>query len=113
MVDLPRASAYLRTGLFPTSTAKVATVSIGSRFSGVQPPGGRRLCCVGRLPLAHLRLRHFLPRLGLRLAMLVLAIALADGRALSPWAMGIPYGVGQLLVAGILFFTAQEGSDED
>ena len=40
-------------------------------------------------------------------------IALADGRALSPWAMGIPYGVGQLLVAGILFFTAQEGSDED
>ena len=40
-------------------------------------------------------------------------IALADGRALSPWAMGIPYGVGQLLVAGILFYTAQEGSDED
>jgi hypothetical protein len=39
-------------------------------------------------------------------------IALADGRALSPWAMGIPYGGGQLLVAGILFFTAQEGSDE-
>jgi hypothetical protein len=40
-------------------------------------------------------------------------MALADGRALSPWAMGIPYGVGQLLVAGILFFTAQEGSNED
>jgi hypothetical protein len=40
-------------------------------------------------------------------------IALADGRAFSPWAMGVPYGVGQLLVAGILFFTAQEGSDED
>jgi hypothetical protein len=40
-------------------------------------------------------------------------ISLADGRALSPWAMGIPYGVGQLLVAGILFFTAQEGSNED
>ena len=39
-------------------------------------------------------------------------ITLADGRALSPWAMGIPYGVGQLLVAGILFFTAQEGRDE-
>jgi hypothetical protein len=39
-------------------------------------------------------------------------ITLADSRALSPWAMGIPYGVGQLLVAGILFFTAQEGSDE-
>jgi hypothetical protein len=39
-------------------------------------------------------------------------IALADGRALSPWAMGIPYGVGQLLVAGILYFTAEEGGDE-
>jgi hypothetical protein len=42
----------------------------------------------------------------------LICIALADGRALSPWAMGIPYGAGQLLVAGILFFTAQEGSDE-
>jgi hypothetical protein len=40
-------------------------------------------------------------------------ITLADSRALSPWAMGIPYGAGQLLVAGILFFTAQEGSDEN
>jgi hypothetical protein len=39
-------------------------------------------------------------------------IALADSRALHPWTMGISYGVGQLLVAGILFFTAQEGSDE-
>ncbi len=27
-------------------------------------------------------------------------IALADGRALSPWTMGVSYGVGQLLVAG-------------
>jgi hypothetical protein len=40
-------------------------------------------------------------------------IALADSRALSPWTMGVSYGVGQLLVAGILFFTPQEGSDED
>jgi hypothetical protein len=40
-------------------------------------------------------------------------IALADDRALSPWTMGVSYGVGQLLVAGILFFAAQEGSDED
>lgn len=39
-------------------------------------------------------------------------IGLADGRALSPWAMGIPYGVGQLLVAAILHFSAHEGSDE-
>ena len=40
-------------------------------------------------------------------------IALADDRALSPWAMGVSYGVGQLLVAGTLFFTTPEGSDED
>ena len=39
-------------------------------------------------------------------------IALADGRALSPWAMGIPYGAGQFLVAGILFYAAQEDPDE-
>jgi len=40
-------------------------------------------------------------------------IALADSRALSPWAMGIPYGAGQMLVAGILLFTAKEGLSED
>jgi hypothetical protein len=40
-------------------------------------------------------------------------VALGDGRALSPWTMGVSYGAGQLLVAGILFFTAQEGSNED
>ena len=40
-------------------------------------------------------------------------IALADNRAFSPWAMGIAYGAGQLLVAGILLFTAKEGRDED
>ncbi len=39
-------------------------------------------------------------------------IALAGGRALSPWAMGIPYGTGQLLVAGILLFGTHEGEDE-
>jgi hypothetical protein len=39
-------------------------------------------------------------------------IMLADNRALSPLTMGIPYGAGQLLVAGILFFTAKEGSNE-
>jgi hypothetical protein len=39
-------------------------------------------------------------------------IGFGDGRALSPWAMGIPFGAGQLLVAGILFFTPQEGGDE-
>jgi len=35
-------------------------------------------------------------------------MVLGNARALSPWAMGIPYGVGQLLVAGILLFSAQE-----
>jgi hypothetical protein len=39
-------------------------------------------------------------------------IALADNRALSPWAMGIPYGAGQLLVAGVLISTAKEDADE-
>jgi hypothetical protein len=38
--------------------------------------------------------------------------ALADTRALSPWAMGFPFGAGQLLVAGILFFATQESNDE-
>jgi len=39
-------------------------------------------------------------------------IALADNRALTPWAMGIPYGAGQMLVASILIFTAKEDGDE-
>jgi hypothetical protein len=42
----------------------------------------------------------------------LICIALAGGRALSPWAMGIPYGTGQLLVAGILLFGTHEGEDE-
>jgi hypothetical protein len=40
------------------------------------------------------------------------ALGLGDGRALSPWAMGIPFGVGQALVAAILFFRAKEAGDE-
>lgn len=39
-------------------------------------------------------------------------VALGDARALSPWAMGIPYGVGQLLVAAILLATREEAEDE-
>jgi hypothetical protein len=42
----------------------------------------------------------------------LICIAVGDTRALSPWAMGIPYGAGQLLVAGILLFTTKEGGDE-
>ncbi len=41
----------------------------------------------------------------------LVCIAYGDSRALSPWAMGVPYGVGQLLVAGILLWTTQEGAD--
>jgi hypothetical protein len=39
-------------------------------------------------------------------------VALGDTRAFSPWAMGIPYGVGQLLVAGILLYASQESANE-
>lgn len=39
-------------------------------------------------------------------------VSLADPRALSPWAMGIPYGVGQGLVAAILLFHSQEAGDD-
>ncbi len=42
----------------------------------------------------------------------LVCIALGGSRALSPWAMGIPFGAGQLLVAGILLFSAHEGTDE-
>jgi hypothetical protein len=39
-------------------------------------------------------------------------IAFGDGRALSPWTMGLAFGVGQLLVAGILLMASREGADE-
>lgn len=39
-------------------------------------------------------------------------VALGDARAFSPWAMGIPYGAGQLLVAAILQLTREETEDE-
>ena len=42
----------------------------------------------------------------------LVCIGLADNRALSPWAMGVPYGAGQLLVAAILLLNPQEGEDE-
>ena len=40
-------------------------------------------------------------------------VAMGGERALSPWAMGVPFGVGQLLVAGILRFSAAEASDAE
>jgi hypothetical protein len=39
-------------------------------------------------------------------------LALGDNRALSPWAMGLPYAAGQIIVAGILLFYSQEAKDE-
>ncbi|HTB97134.1 MAG TPA: hypothetical protein VK716_09015 [Terracidiphilus sp.] len=39
-------------------------------------------------------------------------IALGGNRALSPFAMGVAFGGGQLLVAAILFYAAKQGADE-
>jgi hypothetical protein len=39
-------------------------------------------------------------------------LAMGDSRALSSWAMGIPYGAGQFLVAAVLFFTSTESEHE-
>jgi hypothetical protein len=41
------------------------------------------------------------------------AISLGDTRALAPWTMGLAYGLGQLLVAGILLLATPEGADAD
>jgi hypothetical protein len=43
----------------------------------------------------------------------LICIALGGARALSPWAMGIPFAAGQLLVAGILLFTAGVAENEN
>jgi hypothetical protein len=39
-------------------------------------------------------------------------LAMAGTHALSPWAMGVPFGAGQFLVAGILFFNSAEEEHE-
>jgi hypothetical protein len=41
----------------------------------------------------------------------LVCLSLSDGRALSPWAMGISYGVGQVLIAAILLISAKESAD--
>ena len=43
----------------------------------------------------------------------LICISLGDGRAFAPWAMGVPYAFGQLLVAAILYFRASEAANED
>jgi ABC-type cobalamin transport system permease subunit len=39
-------------------------------------------------------------------------LAMAGTHALSPWAMGVPFGAGQFLVAAILFFNSAEEEHE-
>jgi hypothetical protein len=39
-------------------------------------------------------------------------IAMAGDGALSPWAMGLPFGIGQMLVAAILQFGSSEADNE-
>jgi hypothetical protein len=42
----------------------------------------------------------------------LISISFGDGRAFSPWAMGIAFGVGQMIVAGILLWPARKGEHE-
>jgi hypothetical protein len=42
----------------------------------------------------------------------LICLSMGDDRALSPWTMGISYGVGQLLVAAILRLTSAEPENE-
>jgi hypothetical protein len=42
----------------------------------------------------------------------LISISFGDGRAFSPWVMGIAFGVGQMLVAGILLEPARKGEHE-
>jgi hypothetical protein len=42
----------------------------------------------------------------------LVCLALGDFRALAPWTMGLAFGAGQLLVAGILLMAAPENEDE-
>jgi hypothetical protein len=42
----------------------------------------------------------------------LVCISFADARAFSPWAMAIPYGTGQLLVAAILLVNSREVEDD-
>jgi len=42
----------------------------------------------------------------------LVCLGIGDARALTPWAMGLPYGAGQFLVAGILYASSKECADE-
>lgn len=59
---------------------------------------------------------RFLPRLMVAAGVWYLLtglilISLGDARALSPWAMGVPFGVGQMLVAGVLLVSGGKGEE--
>jgi hypothetical protein len=41
----------------------------------------------------------------------LIVISFGDARALSPWAMGVPFGIGQMMVAGILQLSAKKGEE--
>ncbi len=43
---------------------------------------------------------------------LVCLVSQSGGKAFSPWTMGIPFGVGQLMVAAVLRFGFEESVDE-
>lgn len=43
----------------------------------------------------------------------LICMGLGGSRALSPWAMAIPFGCGQMLIAVILFFCAKGSGDEN
>lgn len=38
-------------------------------------------------------------------------LSLGDDRALSPWTMGAAFGIGEMMIAGVLYFNSQEASD--
>ncbi len=41
----------------------------------------------------------------------LILISFGDARAFSPWSMGIPFCIGQLLVAGVLLSSAKKGEE--
>jgi hypothetical protein len=60
---------------------------------------------------------RFLPRMmmmagGWYLLTGLVSIAMGSAYALSPWAMGLSFGAGQLLIAGILYFYSGDEADE-
>jgi hypothetical protein len=42
----------------------------------------------------------------------LVAVGLGDARALAPWTMGVGFGIGQMLVAGVLLAETREAADE-